>query len=94
MNGIKKENGLGDITFNQLTCISSRSDRTVPVLQGKLSSEIKGIINEDEQETWVMWHKPGDCIEDEDIQSHHSWKHVLARVKKSKATVVNGWLHE
>ena len=94
MNGIKKENGLGEIPFKQLICITGTNDKIIPVQQKKVASETDGIINVEEGEKWVMWHKPGDRIEPEDIQSLHPWKHVLARVKKSKAIAVNGWSHE
>ncbi len=94
MNGTKKGNGLGNVAFNRLTCISDTRDVSAPKKHNKLSSERNGIINEEDNGNWAMWHKPGDLIENDRIQSDHSWKHILERVKKSKALAANGWSNE
>ena len=94
MNGTKKRDGLGNIAFNQLKCISDTREVGTPTEHSKLSSERNGIVNEDDGENWPIWHKPGDLIEDESVQSHHSWKHILERVKKSKVMAATGWSNE
>ena len=78
----------GEITFSQMKCISSNKYVNDGMKGKQISSGKNGILGGDEDK-WNTWHSPGDQMIEETKNTSKPWKHILERVKKSKAA--SGW---